>query len=251
MSMVLVVDDKEMMRDSVAGTLERAGFEVATATDGAAALEMIARRRPAAVVTDLRMPGLSGIELIERIRAIDEELPIVLMTAFGTIETAVKAMRVGAFDYLTKPFEGDELVVAIKRAVQHAGVVRENAVLRVASGRADGQIEYSGLERLIGSSAAMRRVKEQVMAVASSHGNVLICGESGTGKEVVSTAIHEISPRAGRPMLAVNCAALSESLLESELFGHERGAFTARTGCGRGGSSLRTGARSCLMRSAR
>ncbi|QYK46867.1 MAG: sigma-54-dependent Fis family transcriptional regulator [Phycisphaeraceae bacterium] len=226
MSMVLVVDDKEMMRDSVAGTLERAGFEVATATDGAAALEMIARRRPAAVVTDLRMPGLSGIELIERIRAIDEELPIVLMTAFGTIETAVKAMRVGAFDYLTKPFEGDELVVAIKRAVQHAGVVRENAVLRVASGRADGQIEYSGLERLIGSSAAMRRVKEQVMAVASSHGNVLICGESGTGKEVVSTAIHEISPRAGRPMLAVNCAALSESLLESELFGHERGAFT-------------------------
>lgn len=226
MSTVLVVDDKEMMRDSVAGTLERAGFEVIAAPDGAVALELIAKRRPDAVVTDLRMPGLSGLELIEKVRAIDEELPIVLMTAFGTIETAVKAMRLGAFDYLTKPFEGDELIVAIKRAVQHAGVVRENAVLKVASGREDGQIELRGLERLIGSSPAIRRVKEQVMAVAASHGNVLICGESGSGKEVVARAIHEISPRTARPMLAVNCAALSESLLESELFGHERGAFT-------------------------
>lgn len=226
MSTVLVVDDKEMMRDSVGVTLERAGFEVMSAPDGAAALEMIAKRRPDAVVTDLRMPGLSGLDLIERVRAIDEELPIVLMTAFGTIETAVKAMRLGAFDYLTKPFEGDELIVAIKRAVQHTGMVRENAVLRIATARKDGEIELRGLERLIGSSPAMRRVKEQVLAVAASHGNVLICGESGSGKEVVARAIHEISPRSGRPMLAVNCAALSESLLESELFGHERGAFT-------------------------
>ncbi len=226
MSTVLVVDDKELMRDSVGTTLERAGFEVLSAPDGQGALEMIARRRPDAVVTDLRMPGLSGLELIERIRAIDEDLPIVLMTAFGTIETAVKAMRLGAFDYLTKPFEGDELVVAIKRAVQHGVIVRENAVLRVGTQREDGEIELRGMERLIGSSAAMRRVKQQVLAVAGSHGNVLVCGESGSGKEVVARAIHELSPRVGRPMLAVNCAALSESLLESELFGHERGAFT-------------------------
>ena len=226
MSTVLVVDDKEMMRDSVGSTLERAGFEVVSAPDGQGALEMIAKRRPDAVVTDLRMPGLSGLELIERIRAIDEDLPIVLMTAFGTIETAVKAIRLGAFDYLTKPFEGDELVVAIKRAVQHGGVVRENAVLRVGNEREDGEIELSGMDRLIGSSPAMRRVKQQVLAVAGSHGNVLVCGESGSGKEVVARAIHELSPRVGRPMLAVNCAALSESLLESELFGHERGAFT-------------------------
>jgi DNA-binding NtrC family response regulator len=226
MSTVLVVDDKEMMRDSVGATLERAGFEVVTAPDGQGAIDMIAKRRPDAVVTDLRMPGLTGLELIERIRAIDEDLPIVLMTAFGTIETAVKAIRLGAFDYLTKPFEGDELVVAIKRAVQHGGVVRENAVLRVGHEREDGEIELRGMDRLIGSSAAMRRVKQQVLAVAGSHGNVLVCGESGSGKEVVARAIHELSPRAGRPMLAVNCAALSESLLESELFGHERGAFT-------------------------
>jgi DNA-binding NtrC family response regulator len=236
MSTVLIVDDKEMMRDSVGSTLERAGFEVLTASDGHHALELVARRRPDVVVTDLRMPGLSGLELIERMRSIDDELPIVLMTAFGTIETAVKAMKLGAFDYLTKPFEGDELVVSIKRAVQHAGVVRENAVLKVkiaeargataGGGAGGGQPDLRGLDRLIGSSPAMRRVKEQVMAVAGSHGNVLVCGESGTGKEVVARAIHELSPRAEKPMLAVNCAALSESLLESELFGHERGAFT-------------------------
>ncbi len=176
MSTVLVVDDKEMMRDSVGATLERAGFEVVTAPDGQGAIDMIAKRRPDAVVTDLRMPGLTGLELIERIRAIDEDLPIVLMTAFGTIETAVKAIRLGAFDYLTKPFEGDELVVAIKRAVQHGGVVRENAVLRVGHEREDGEIELRGMDRLIGSSAAMRRVKQQVLAVAGSHGNVLVCG---------------------------------------------------------------------------
>lgn len=228
MSTVLVVDDKEMMRDSVGTTLERAGFEVLTASDGAAALAMIAKRRPDVVVTDLRMPGMTGLELIERVRAIDEDLPIVLMTAFGAIDTAVKAMRLGAFDYLTKPFEGDELIVSIKRAIQHGTLTRENALLKVGGGprSGDGEIVLRGLDRLIGSSPAMRRVKEQVMAVAGSHGNVLVCGESGSGKEVVARAIHEMSPRVSGAMLAVNCAALSESLLESELFGHERGAFT-------------------------
>jgi two-component system, NtrC family, response regulator HydG len=229
---VLVVDDKEMMRESVGATLERAGFEVQTASDATVALEMIARRRPDAVITDMRMPGMTGVELVEQIVRIDEDLPVILMTAFGTIDTAVRAMRLGAFDYLTKPFEGDELVIAVKRAIDHREMRRENAVLRVqsqtapAAAAASGEQPRMGVDRLIGQSPAMRLLREQIMAVADSQGTVLITGESGVGKEVVARAVHESSPRIAGPMLAVNCAALSESLLESELFGHERGAFT-------------------------
>ncbi len=229
MSTVLVVDDKEMMRDSVCSTLQRAGFTVIGAPGAEAALELVATRRPQAVVTDLKMPGMTGIELLEKLREVDDELPVVLMTAFGTIETAVHAMRLGAYDYITKPFEGDELVITVKRAIQHGSLVRENAVLKAQAQRAVASPtvgDASGLDRVIGESPAMRRVKEQVLAVAESHGTVLICGESGTGKEVIARAVHELSPRIGNPMLAVNCAALSESLLESELFGHEKGAFT-------------------------
>lgn len=230
MKTVLVVDDKEMMRDSVGSTLQRAGFAVVTAESGEQALTIAAKRRPDAVVTDLKMPGLSGIELLERLREIDSELPVVLMTAFGTIETAVSAMKLGAFDYITKPFQGDELVIAMKRACQHVKIVRENAVLRAQAAPAvtpgsGGEARF-GLGRLIGASPAMRRVREQVSAVAESLGTVMIIGESGSGKEVVARAVHEVSQRREAPMLAVNCAALSESLLESELFGHEKGAFT-------------------------
>jgi DNA-binding NtrC family response regulator len=233
---ILVVDDKEMMRDSVGSTLTRAGFSVRTATDAKGALKEIASRRPDAVVTDLNMPGMTGIELAGEIQAIDDELPVILMTAFGTIETAVQAMRNGAYDYITKPFEGDELIIAIKRAIGHAAVVRENAILKAnltRSGSGD-TMGAKGLDRLIGDSDAMRKVREQVRAVASSHGTVLITGESGVGKEVVAHAVHDLSPRVESPYLAINCAALNESLLESELFGHEKGAFT-------GADSLRKG----------
>jgi len=234
MTTVLVVDDKEMLRDSVGVTLQRAGFGVLAAGAGEAALEMIARRKPDAVVTDLKMPGMSGLELLERIREFDEDLPVVMMTAFGAIETAVQAMRLGAYTYITKPFEGDELIVAVKRAIEHARLKRENAVLML-SGRPAGAggpeqgapgEQSDGLERIVGVSHAMRMVREQVRAVAASHGTVLIHGESGVGKEVVARAIHECSARSRETMLALNCAALSPSLLESELFGHEKGAFT-------------------------
>lgn len=231
MSIVLIVDDKELLRDSVGQTLQRAGFTIVTASDGESALELIAKRRPDAVVTDLKMPGMTGLELIEHIRQIDDELPIVMMTAFGAVETAVQAVKLGAYDYITKPFEGDELIIAVKRAIEHSRVVRENTLLRrstetgaAASGNHIGELR--GLDRVIGNSPVMRRVKEQIRALADSQGTVLICGESGTGKEVFARAIHEMSSRKNEPFLAVNCAALSESLLESELFGHEKGAFT-------------------------
>jgi len=233
MKYVLIVDDKEMMRESVAATLTRAGFEVRCAPDATAALACIAQQRPEAVVTDMRMPGMSGVELVEQIRRIDEDLPVILMTAFGSIDTAVRAMRLGAFDYLTKPFEGDELIIAVKRAIEHRGVVQENSILRLqtppAAGGAEGTCSegtLTGVDRLIGDSPAMCELRQQILAVADSMGTVLITGESGVGKEVVARAVHECSPRQAGPMLAVNCAALSESLLESELFGHERGAFT-------------------------
>jgi DNA-binding NtrC family response regulator len=232
MSTVLVVDDKELMRDSVGQTLVRAGLQVVMAESLAAALAQVSRRRPDAIVTDLKMPGGTGLELLQQVRAIDDELPVIVMTAFGTVETAVQALKQGAYDYITKPFEGDELIIAVKRAIEHARVVRENQVLRRGGsglGGATGGEAASGptgLGRLVGDSPAMRRVKEQVLAVADSAGTVLVCGESGTGKEVVARAVHELSSRAAGPFLGTNCAALSESLLESELFGHERGAFT-------------------------
>jgi DNA-binding NtrC family response regulator len=236
MSTVLVVDDKEMMRDSVGATLQRAGFAVVTAEGGEAALSAIAARRPDAVVTDMRMPGMTGIELLERIRQIDDDLPVVVMTAFAAVDAAVRAIKLGAFDYITKPFEGDELVIAVKRAIGHARLLRENAVLKAsAESAAPGSLPLAaapahgalyGMDRIIGNSPAIRRVTEQVLAVAESQGTVMICGESGSGKEVVARAIHDLSARGACPFLAVNCAALSEALLESELFGHERGAFT-------------------------
>jgi DNA-binding NtrC family response regulator len=220
MSKVLVVDDKQMVRDSVSTTLVRAGFTTVAASDGPTALNMIARHRPAAVITDLKMPEMDGLQLLQRIVEIDPHLPVILMTAYASVETAVTAMKRGAFDYIQKPFEGDELVVTIRRAVEHHQLRRENEVLRQSS---DGQLHQ---RQLIGDSPVMRELRRQIEQIAASHGTVLVCGESGTGKEIVSHLIHELSPRRKQTMLCVNCAALSSNLLESELFGHEKGAFT-------------------------
>lgn len=225
MSKVLVVDDKEMMRDSVATILGRRGHSVVAAASGKAALERIGNKRPDAVVTDLQMPGMSGLELLAEIRRIDEDLPVVFMTAYGSIDTAVEAMRNGAFDYVTKPFGGDELAIAVDRAIEHGRLRLENQVLRAAATTPVGGEKPSGVN-MVGTSPVMSDLRSRLDRIADSHGTVLINGESGTGKEVAARYLHAMSPRRSEPFLAINCAALSASLLESELFGHEKGAFT-------------------------
>ncbi len=217
---VLVVDDKQMMRDSVGSTLQRAGYSVVAASDGGSALSMVAKHRPAAVITDLKMPEMDGLELLSRLRQADDQLPVVLMTAYGSVNDAVAAMKKGAFDFIQKPFEGDQLVMVMRRAVEHSRLLRENAALRTVT------VPQGDTPVLVGKSPAMRQLAQQIHQIANSNGTVLICGESGTGKEVVSRTIHAHSTRRSSIMLAVNCAALSSSLLESELFGHEKGAFT-------------------------
>jgi len=227
MGRVLVVDDKEMMRDSVATTLVRKGHTVVTAGSARQALEKVAERPFDAVVTDLQMPETDGLEMLREIRRSDETLPVVLMTAYGTVETAVEAMKLGAFDYITKPFSGDELLVAVERAIEHARLVKENSILKAAAGPCAGTGKREAVQHvLIGGSELMSNVQQRLALIANSHGTVLISGESGSGKEVAARWIHEHSPRKDMPFLALNCAALSTSLLESELFGHEKGAFT-------------------------
>jgi DNA-binding NtrC family response regulator len=217
---VLVVDDKQMMRDSVGAILQRAGYTVVVASDGAAALTSLAKHRPAAVITDLKMPEMDGLELLTRMRQADDQLPVILMTAYGSVGEAVRAMKDGAFDFIQKPFEGDQLVMVVRRAVEHRRLLQENAALRSSQGN------FDETPSLIGKAPPMRRLAQQIHQIANSHGTVLISGESGTGKEVVARTIHAHSPRRDRVMLCLNCAALSSALLESELFGHEKGAFT-------------------------
>ena len=219
-SKVLVVDDKQMMRDSVGTTLQRAGYKVVTATNGETAMTLVARHRPSAVVTDLKMPEMVGLELLDRLRTADNKLPVIVMSAFGTIDAAVDAMKGGAFDFIQKPFEGDQLVLNVRRAVDHHKLLQENEALRSTVA------EYESTPVLVGRSPVMRKLAQQIQQMARSHGTVLISGESGTGKEIVARTIHAHSPRRQMIMMCLNCAALSSSLLESELFGHEKGAFT-------------------------
>ncbi|BAM04337.1 sigma-54-dependent transcriptional regulator [Phycisphaera mikurensis] len=229
---ILVVDDKQVMRDSVAAILQRAGFLVVTAPEGATALKMRKKHRPTAVLTDLSMPNMTGLELLDELLAAQPGLPVVLMTAFGGVNDAVSAMKAGAFDFIQKPFEGDALLSVMKRAVAAAEAAGPPAAAapRTAADPAAKAPRSAAprdpLAGIVGDSPAMRRVKAELVPVAAADATVLIRGESGTGKEVVARACHAASRRRDAVMLCLNCAALSSSLLESELFGHERGAFT-------------------------
>lgn len=235
MARILVVDDQEMMRDSLASTLVREGHEVVACGDGVAALERLrSGQRIELLITDLKMPKMTGIELMAEVKKLRADLPVVLMTAFATVATAVEAMKQGAYDYIQKPFDGEEIKLLVDRTLEHSRLVRENAALRTMA-------EVSLPRPLVGASAAMDAVRQRIERVARSNATVLIRGESGTGKEVVARAIHLASERREKPMLAVNCAALSENLLESELFGHEKGSFTGADRLRRGRFELADG----------
>jgi len=225
---ILIVDDDQPMCELLETRLKKRGFDASFCTAAESALETIENRDFDAVVTDLNMPGMSGIELIERLSQNRPSLPVIVITSFGSMETAVAALRVGAYDFITKPFEVEVLVHAVNRAIQHTHLREEVSMLRQAMSDADE------LEDIYGSSPAMQRVFGIVRKAANLDVTVLISGESGTGKELVAKALHNSGHRREGTFVAINCAAVPETLLESELFGHAKGSFTdarnSRTG---------------------
>jgi len=234
MARILVVDDQDVMRDSLAATLARQGHEVVAATDGPGAISRLSAGRFELMISDLKMPKMSGTELLAEARKLRPEMPVVLMTAFATVSTAVEAMKLGAYDYIQKPFDGEEIKHLVERTLEHNRLRLENQALRTMA-------ELNAPRPLVGSSGLMNDVRATIERVAKSNATVLVCGQSGTGKEIVARAIHLASDRKERPMLAVNCAALSETLLESELFGHEKGSFTGADRMRRGRFELADG----------
>jgi len=221
---VLVVDDEKAMLLALKGLLGKEGYQVETATSGEEAFRRIETGSFHVVITDLSMDGTSGMQVLEHARNVDPDLAVIMITAHGSEKTAVQAMKLGAADYLPKPFDNDELRIVVHR-------VMETVLLRRDHRRLLAQVhEVFGFEQLVGRSAAMQRVFEVIEKIADADVTVLIRGESGTGKELVANALHYRSPRRSRAMVKMNCAALSRELVESELFGHERGAFTGARG---------------------
>jgi DNA-binding NtrC family response regulator len=219
---ILVVDDEASARSGLSKLLEQEGYTVNTAADGLLALESIAENAPALIITDLKMPNLDGMGLLSKLREQNLDIPAIVTTAFGEVSVAVQAMRAGAEDYLTKPIDFDALLLAVERTLQRREVAAEAENLR----RQLRSRDQVGLEGLIGASPPMQRIYRMTKQVAGSRATVLITGESGTGKGELARALHQLSPRANAPFVTLHCSALAESLLESELFGHERGAFT-------------------------
>jgi DNA-binding NtrC family response regulator len=217
---ILVVDDEEIIRESLSEWLSDEGFDVITAPDALKALDIIKSRDIDIMLADLKMPGIDGIELIKRAKEINPELPVIIMTAYGTVASAIEAMKVGAYDFMEKPFCPERVELIIKNLLNHQSVVKENIALKKELGK------KHQFEELVGKSPKIQQVFDLIRTVAKSNATILIQGETGTGKELAARAIHAESLRHNRPFVSLNCAALPESLLESELFGHEKGAFT-------------------------
>ena len=222
---VLVVDDEENLRHMLTVLLSREGYVVRAVPDGEAALKELEARAYDVVLADIRMPKMGGLELLEELKARAIPATVIMMSAYGTMETAIEAMKRGAYDYVSKPFKPDEIVLVLRKAEERERLYRENQLLRQALARSGGVSEES-LPGMIGHSAAMREVYRTVRKIAPFKTTVLLTGESGTGKELVARALHVLSPRSQAPFVAINCGAIPETLLESELFGHRKGAFT-------------------------
>jgi two-component system response regulator PilR (NtrC family) len=217
---ILVVDDEKSLREVMSIMLKRAGYEVTEASDGEQAIGQVNKEIYDLVITDLRMPKADGMDVLKAVKSLSPDTVVLVVTAFGTADSAVEAMKQGAYDYLTKPFQVDEVQLIIRNALEKRRLSTENMLLKreIAS--------QSSFAQIVGQSEAMQKVFDVVRKVADSKSNVLICGESGTGKELVARAIHYNSARSAMPFVAVNCSAVPETLLESELFGHMKGSFT-------------------------
>jgi two-component system response regulator PilR (NtrC family) len=221
---ILLCDDERSVREFLAIYLKRVGHRIETVANTAEARAAIAAREFDVLITDLRMPDGTGLDVLEASKKLRPETQVIVVTAYATAETAIAAMKAGAYDYLLKPFKVDEVGLVVERALERRTLLRENVTLR-----AEIQGRYR-LDRLLGKSAPMGRLYEMIRKIAPARTSVLLVGESGTGKELAARALHELGPRADRPFVAINCGAIPESLLESELFGHVKGAFTGATG---------------------
>ena len=218
---ILIVDDERLIRQSLEKALAGQGYAVVSAENGKTAIELLENDSPDLVLLDLKLPDINGIEVLKRLRDLDRNLPVLLITAYGSIDTAIQAIRLGAYDYVTKPFDLDAILLSVNNALEASRLKKE-----VTYFRSQESVRF-GIHRIIGQSPAMTEVRQRIRQIAQSEAStVLLEGESGTGKDLVARTIHTESNRADQPFVEVNCAALPETLIESELFGHERGAFT-------------------------
>jgi DNA-binding NtrC family response regulator len=221
MKRLLIVEDKESLAQMLRETVESEGYEADVASNGREAMRWLAEgRRYVAVLTDLRMPGMDGVSVLRQARESDADCPVIVMTAFGTIETAVEAMKLGAYDFIQKPLDVDHLLLLLRRCREHRELRHENLLLK------EEFQKYYGLPAIVGDSPRIREVSQAIQRVAPTDSTVLLQGESGTGKELFARAIHQLSPRRDRAFVAINCAAIPDTLVENELFGHEKGSFT-------------------------